>query len=91
MNGNWSRKFRCVYPGVELLKSAQANSALKAKLDAAQSPDQVVDIGVAEGYEFTLEEVKELQAEMEGELTDEELELASGSVLDVDLWIGGKS
>ncbi|MGK7877585.1 MAG: Nif11-like leader peptide family RiPP precursor [Xenococcaceae cyanobacterium] len=76
---------------IELLKSAQANSALKAKLEAAQSLEQVVDIGVAEGYEFTPEELKEVQTEMEGELTDEDLELASGGVSDVDLWVGGKS
>ncbi|MGK7877579.1 MAG: Nif11-like leader peptide family RiPP precursor [Xenococcaceae cyanobacterium] len=70
---------------LELLKSAQANSALKAQLEAAQSPEQVVDIGVAEGYEFTLEEVKELQAEMEGELADEELDAVSGGIVILNL------
>jgi len=74
---------------VKLMQFAQEKPELALKLEAVSSSEQVVEIGAAEGLEFTAEEAEtfrqkliEMEQKLEdGELTEEELEEAAGGVI----------
>lgn len=61
------------------LQQAEADQALRAKIDATGSDGKaVVMIGSEKGFEFTVEELNAAIDELYGELSDEELASAAG-------------
>lgn len=80
---------------VKLMQSAQENPELASKLETVTSSEQVVEIGAGEGLEFTTEEAETFRQKLiemaqkvaeDGELTEDELEEASGGVIPQFLW-----
>ncbi|NEP00295.1 MAG: Nif11-like leader peptide family natural product precursor [Symploca sp. SIO2E9] len=69
---------------LELIKSSQENQALQQRLEAADSPETIMKIGVEKGYNFTEEELLSVMQEIqqvaaeEGELSEDELEAVAG-------------
>lgn len=77
------------------MQSAQENPELASKLETVTSSEQVVEIGAGEGLEFTTEEAETFRQKLiemaqkvaeDGELTEDELEEASGGVIPQFLW-----
>ena len=60
------------------LEKVKGDTSLQDKLKAAASPEAVVEIAKDEGFAITAEDIQSMQSATVMELSDEELEGASG-------------
>jgi len=77
---------------VKLMQAAQENPELASKLETVTGSEQVVEIGAAEGLEFTTEEAETFRQKLlkteqkDGELNEEDLESVAGGSSWSDLY-----
>jgi predicted ribosomally synthesized peptide with nif11-like leader len=56
---------------VRLLKAAEGDEALRSKLESAENAESLVKTGAEHGYEFTVDEVKDVLVQMEQQASEE--------------------
>ncbi|NEP34044.1 Nif11-like leader peptide family RiPP precursor [Moorena sp. SIO3B2] len=62
-----------------LIKAAEADQSLKAQLESAEGPEQVLEIAASQGYNFTEEELLAVMQEQQLEFATPAVELSENA------------